>query len=265
MRNTERAILASLAAGSPLSQQQIDSLMTKIGKGQKKSRARSITDSTELRYAAQVALMTEPEQEVVQRAINDYSNSSAAINQSCRDGDPNANALNIDAMFVAFARIGYANVRRVTYRLMTFAADDHLPYGSPTAPTISVGDRITDPAFVSASENRQLLVHGVTNPAAGSRYVKMSIVGHGGVNISGGSTYTNANEQALVDQLYPRKWKKPSTWRKPTAHAGQAEILYPRDTIFRVEKINQSGNDVHVVLSVPGGDAGVLKNSFTGQ
>ena len=259
MRDTERGILTSLAAGNPLTPQQIDSLMTKIGKDQRKSRARTITNSTEVRYAAQIALMTPAEQQIVQRAINDYSNSSSAINQSCRNGALNAAALNIDQMFVAFTRIGYNNVRRVTYRLMTYTPGNHVPYGSATAPTISVGDRITDAAFVSASENRQLLVNGVENPVPGSRYVKMSIVGHGGVNISGGSAYSNANEQALLKQLYPK------TWRLRTAHAGQAEILYNRATIFRVEKITPSGNDVHVVLSVPGGGAGPLKNGYTGQ
>ena len=258
MRNTERGILISLAAGNPLTPQQMDSLMTKIGKDQRKSRARAITNSTEVRYAAQIALMTAAEQQIVQRAIKDYTTDSTAINQSCRNGTPNGAALNIDQMFLAFARIGYSNVRRITYRLMTYTPGNHVPYGSAAAPTISVGDRITDAAFVSASENRQLFVRGVENPVPGSRYVKMSIVGHGGVNVSGGSNYNNDNEQALLKQLYPK------TWRLRKASAGQAEILYNRATIFRVEKINQSGNDVHVVLSVPGGGAGPLKNGYTG-
>lgn len=256
---TETRILRQLALGNPLTDAQKNQLLAKIDKGQKKSRARDITASTEFRYAAQIASMTPQQQAVVQRAITDYSNDSTAINNSCRSGAPNPAALNIDQMFQAYALHNFENYNRITYRLMTYSATAHIPYGATTGNQIAVGDHITDAAFVSSSENRQLLVNGVENPAAGTRYVKFAISGPGGVNISGGSQYTNANEQALCKQLYPK------TWKARTAHAGQAEVLYNRAKVFQVEKISQEGNDVHVVLSIPTPQpVGGTKNSYTG-
>jgi hypothetical protein len=259
-RSTERRILRSIAAGNLVTPNEIDQLFAKIDGPQKKSRARTITNNTEIRYAAQIALMTLVQQQAVQTAINDYANSSTAINNSCRNSAPNAAALHVDQMFQAFTAIGFDYVSRITYRLMTYGPGINIPYGAPAVPQIVVGDHISDLSFVSSSENRQLLVNGVIDPVAGSRYVKMAIHGSGGVNISGGSQYNNANELLFLKQMYPK------TWKVRTAEAGQAEVLYNRGTIFRVDKVNAVDNDIHVVLSIPRGVPGgvVTKNSFSG-
>lgn len=259
-RSTEKEILQALAAGHPLTAKQIDALDTKIGKGQKRKRARQITQSTEARYAAQIALMTLAQQTTVANAIQNYTTSSTAINTACRTGGANPIIAIIDNAIAAFAAVDPGGTRRITYRLTSYKAADHMPYGAGAGNSINVGDYIRDDAYVSASENRQLLVNGVKNPAAGTRYVKFSIVGVGGINISGGSAYNNHNEKLLLQQLYPK------TWRTRTAHAGQAEVLYARGTIFRVQKITPAGNDVKVVVTIPNPVPGgvVPKNSFTG-
>ncbi|XAM00834.1 hypothetical protein OT109_05490 [Phycisphaeraceae bacterium D3-23] len=262
-RKTEERVLQKLAAGQPLTTKELDDLTKKIGKGQSRKKAREITKSTEARYAAQIASMPAGDQQTVARAISDYTNSSTVINTNCRAGVVDHMITNIDNAFAAFSRINADRTRRITYRLTTYKPGDHMPYGAPVAgpgPRITVGDYIRDDAYVSASENRQLLVSGVNNPAAGTRYVKFSIVGIGGINISGGSAYNNQQGVALLKYYYPK------TWRVRTAQAGQAEILYARGTIFRVQKITPVGRDVKVVVNIPDPQPGGMntKNSFTG-
>ncbi|TWT55415.1 hypothetical protein KOR42_28010 [Thalassoglobus neptunius] len=258
-KKTERQLLAKLAAGQPLTASEIDSLSLKIAKGQSKKRARTITQQVELRYTAQLGLLTAVQRQQVVNAVRDYTMDSTTINNSCRAGAPNANATRLDQVFQVYHQQNWDNDYRVTYRLMTYKPADNMPWGAAAAPHIVVGDRVRDDAFLSASENRQLLVNGVENPGPNDRYVKIAIYGRGGINISGGSLYSNANERAMMKNDHPK------TWRFRTAHAGQAEILYDRGTVFRVRKITPNGNDVHVVLAISnGGGGGGVKNMFTG-
>src|SRR5205085_3651696 len=96
-----------------------------------------------------------------------------------------------------------------------------------------------------ASENRQILVEGVRNKEPGSRYGKFTIIGGGGANISGGSLYTNKNEKDMLKLHGPQSTKD----RFSGAAAGQAEVLYRRNSVFRVDSIDFDGDDVHVVLT----------------
>ena len=206
--------------------------------------------------------MSQAEQLVVQKAVRDYTLDSAAINDSCRAGNPNANALNIDHAFQIYAGHGFTTQQRVVYRLMTYKPPAVSPYGAAGAPNIVAGDLIRDLGFFSSSEHRQFLITGIKNPPAGSRYIKFVIIGQGGINISGGGQYTNANEQAFLKQMNPK------SYHFKTADAGQAEILFPRNTVLRIESIAVNVDHTHVSASIvhpqpmPGG--GGVKDSFVG-
>ncbi len=269
VKKTEGQVLGHMAGGNALTQADRNKLVAKIAKDQKKSRARDITSAIEAEYAAQFGALTVPEQGIVRRAVQDYTLSSDAINTSCRNGAPNAAALNIDAAFNIYTHRAFTNTQRVVYRLMTYKPPVGVaggavvcPYGPPAVvggARIVAGDLIRDLGFFSTSEHRQFLINGILNPPPGSIYVKFVIVGQGGMNVSGGG-YTNANEQQLLEQLHPK------THYFRTAEAGQAEILFPRETILRIESVSAHGADYHVSATIPQpqpGPAGV-KNSFTG-
>jgi hypothetical protein len=261
VKKTEGKVLGHLANG-PLTVADCDKLVDKIGKDQSKSRARDITTNVENEYAAQFGALTVPEQGIVRRAVQDYTMSSDAINTSCRNGAPNAAALNIDAAFQIYVNRGFTNTQRVVYRLMTYKPPAVCAYGPPAnpgGPRIVAGDLIRDMGFFSTSEHRQFLINGIQNPPPGSVYVKFVIIGQGGMNVSGGG-YTTQNEQQLLEQLHPK------THHFRTAEAGQAEILFPRGTILRIESVAAHGGHYHVSATIPNPQpgGGVIKNSFTG-
>src|SRR5579859_446436 len=259
VKKTETKILAKLA-NAPLAAADRDKLVAKIGKGQSKSRARSITDLAEQQYANQYGAMSVMEKAVVLKAVRDYTLDSAAINDSCRNNNPNANALNIDHAFQIYAAHGFTTQERVVYRLMTYKPPAVSPYGGAAAPNIVAGDLIRDLGFFSSSEHRQFLINGIKNPPAGSRYIKFVIIGQGGINISGGGQYTNANEQAFLEQIHPK------SYMFKTAEAGQAEILFPRGTILRIQSVVVNPDHTHVSATVlkPQVAGGVVKDSFLG-
>ena len=262
MKNTETSVLGNLVRGNALTAADRNRLVLKIGKGQSKQRARDITDNIEGQYANQFAAMTQAEQQVVQKAVSDYTLDSAAINASCRAGNPNANALNIDHAFQIYVGHGFTTQQRVVYRLMTYKPPAISPYGAAVAPNIVAGDLIRDLGFFSSSEHRQFLINGIKNPPVGSRYIKFVIIGQGGINISGGGAYTNANEQAYLKQIHPK------SHAFKTAEAGQAEILFPRNTVIRIESVTVNVDHTHVSASIvhpQPGAGGLVKDSFAGR
>jgi hypothetical protein len=262
VKRTETRILGKLAtggAGAALTASQRTDLLAKVAKGQKKSRARDIADDVEDEFQQQLAAMTVAEQVIVKRGVADYTQASDAINTSCRNGAPNAAALNLDAMFQIHSNHGFTARQRVVYRLMSYKPPTPCPYGAAAIPQIVAGDLIRDEGFFSSSEHRQFLVNGIKNPPPGTIYVKFVIVGQGGANISGGA-YTNAAEQQFLEMNYP----KTHVFR--TAHAGQAEILFPRRTVLRIATVAAAGRHWHVMATIPVPQPAVagIKNGFTG-
>ena len=258
-KNTENRILAN-SVGGAINVTQQNQLLAKIGKGQKKGRARDIAAGTEGEFAHQLTLMTVGEQGIFRRGVADYTNASDAINGSCRNGAPNAAALNLDQMFQICTNHGLTNTVRIVYRLMSYKPPALCPYGAPAGGNrIIAGDLIKDDAFFSTSEHRQFLINGIKNPPVGTIYVKFVITGRGGVNVSGG-TYTNTAMQQLLE------YDNPKTHMFRTADAGQAEILFPRGTILRVDRVVAAAPHWHVVASIPNPQPGAVptKNSFTG-
>jgi hypothetical protein len=278
-RATEIRFLNALRSGQLTPQLESD-LLNKVGKGQSKSRARDITDITEQEYDQIIAMIQSISPlmaAAIKRAITDYTQDSTEINKYLRNlpgrQDKSGTVTEIDNMFGMYGALGFDADTRITYRLASYKAGQVIPYGA-AAPTgggaayapIQVGDTVIDLAYVSASENRQILVSGIKNPPPGTRYVKFVIVGSGGINISGGSLYTNANELAFHNMAAPNEsWFDKLRRRLTSANAGQAEILYPRGYVYGVDQIQPDGNDVHVKLSIPHPQpGGAHKNMFSG-
>jgi insecticidal toxin complex protein TccC len=275
-RSTERRILDNLEAGVEPTAADFDALAAKMAKGQTKERAREITASTESEFAEILGKFDGPQRTSLKEAIRSYTQDSAAINTHARSGanTPGARAQvdKVDSVFTHYndADRSLTEKNRITYRLTTYKperGDPEVPYGT----TITVGDYITDLAFVSASENRRLLVEGVNNAMPGTRYVKFTIIGSGGANIAGGSPYTNAAEEKMHN-LAARGEGIGAKLKRAfgTPPSGQAEILYPRDSAFRVEKISANGDDVLVVVRSSSRQEAeavgrALKDSFTGS
>lgn len=265
-RRTERMVLDSIKKNGTASPALLEQLGAKIGKGQTRARGREVTAETEEEYAEIVQNLSDDERKVLARAVKNYTLDSSKVNAAARGQttDPEAKkqgdllVSEIDQMFDVLEQKGMTDRTRVTYRLTSYKPGQEMPYGSK----IKVGDMIQDMAFVSSSENRQLLTQGILNAPKGTRYVKFTIIGGGGANVSGGGQYTNENEAKFHDMN-----KKKSLGDKLAGpQAGQAEILFRRNTVFRIESIVDSGTDVHVVVRKvdPGEVKGQVKDSFSG-
>jgi insecticidal toxin complex protein TccC len=275
-RQTETRVLHEINQGNNPTAGQYNKLLNKLDKGQSKKRARENTALTENEFLTVAwPALSMPEKQNAAQAISDYTQDSTAINNYLRgvNGAANkaASVAKIDGLFTAYANHNLNTTERVVYRLGSWKNAAHVPYGynggNIALHSINVGDSIIDLAYVSASENRQLLVNGVLNPGPNTRYVKFVIIGRGGINISEKSLYNNTNMQALHNQAPQndnlfRQIKRAMT----SPEAGQAEILFPRGFYFTVEAIANAGQNVHVRLSVPWPQAAIAnaKNAFTG-
>jgi insecticidal toxin complex protein TccC len=265
VRKTETNILKALAKGdddtATLTADQRRKLLAKMSKDQSKSRGRSIDALTENEFETMMLALTDGDEKLVRRSVKDYTMHSTAINNSCREGELSGAAKQVDAMFQIFVKHGFTNTPRIVYRLLTYKPNSiACPYGATAGDRIAVGDLISDSAFMSTSEHRQFLVNGIKDPKPGTVFVKFIIHGRGGVNISGAAHYTNAMQKQVMQQLNPK------THMFRTADAGQAEILYPRNVIMRVDSIVKAGRNWHVAATIPNpipNSIGV-KNGYTG-
>ncbi len=104
--------------------------------------------------------------------------------------------------------------------------------GNPFGDSIKEGDIVMDAGFCSTSAAKQFIGLEETTSTTVTSYVKMSITGTSGVPIADpDGTYSNQAEAQK-------------------GQAGQAEILYPRNTCFRVVKINSEGTGDEKVSGV---------------
>ncbi|HEX7360583.1 MAG TPA: hypothetical protein VF283_08840 [Bryobacteraceae bacterium] len=286
-RATETQILNSLAAGNVVPPALLNKLLAKVAKDQSKKKGRAATAQTEQDFIGIYNGLTAPEQQTLRTGIVNYVSDSAGINGYLRTGAPAtaaAAAASVDAVFVIYAHYNFDQVRRICYRLQTYGPGVAVPYatavpaGLPPPPHIVVNDLIRDVAFWSTSENRQFVANGVPGAAAGTRYVKFVIIGTSGINIAAHyapgmgwgpvPSYSNANEAALDAAKRPGEsdvaWKMRLAFK--SRPAGQAEILFNRGLIYRVDAIQAVGTDFHVRLSVPNPQPGLagVKNAYTG-
>lgn len=260
-RATERKILDAIARGEKVPPELLTRLAQKIGKGQTTSRGREVTASTEAEYFEIASKLSPEERAKLKSAASDYTQTSTQINKLARgmktESDPATiqhQLDNIDSVFSMLDQKGLTEKRRIVYRVATYQEGQKIPYGD----TVQVGDIVGDKAYVSTSENRQLLQEGGVTRKAGTRLVKFTIVGTGGANISGGGQYTNENTKAM---------KKMYGLKGPHS-VGQAEILFRRGSLFRIDSITAVGEDVHVVATrVDASELGSkgAKNAFNGE
>lgn len=255
-------MLEALARGERISPEHLTELGRKLGKGQSASRGREVTAQTEAEYAEIAAKLSPEERAQLKRAASDYTQSSDRINTLARGGAGQSEELKatirhnielIDATFSTLDRKGLTEKRRIVYRSATYRSGQPIPYGT----TIAAGDIVGDRAYVSTSENRQLLQEGAVDRKPGTRFVRFTIAGTGGANISGGSQYTNENAKAMA-KLHGLKGPH---------SVGQAEILFRRGSLFRIESITPAGEDVHVVATrVDAAELGgkSVKDAFSG-
>jgi hypothetical protein len=260
-RATERKVLEAIERGEKVSPELLTRLAIKMGKGQTTSRGRDVTSTTEAEYFEIASKLSPEERSTLKAAANDYAQTSAQINKLARgqnlESDPKTiqhQIDNLDSVFSMLDQKGLTEKRRIVYRLATYQAGQPIPYGDK----VKVGDVVGDKAYVSTSENRQLLQEGAVERKAGTRFVKFTIVGTGGANISGGGPYTNEMGKRGKKEL---GLKGPST-------VGQAEILFRRGSLFRIESVTPVGEDIHVMATrVDASDLGgqSAKNAFNGD
>ena len=257
-RRTERLVLEEVKAGRPVPPELLKRLGQKVGKGQTKTRGREVTDTTEEESLGLVANLQPDEAKIVTAAAKDYSNDSAQINKLARgqvqddaSGNVKGKLDKIDSMFEILESYGMTDKSRVVYRISTYTKGTPLPYGKE----IGEGDFITDKGYISTSENRQLLnKKNLETYKKTDRLVRFTLIGSGGANISAQSPHTNETYK----QLAAIEKKKPG--------AGQAEILFRRNTCFQIQKIDLKGRDVHVTAIKTDPPPNVVpKDSFTGQ
>ena len=204
------------------------------------------------------------------QVIGDYTASSSAFRDLANgvSGDQSTK-MKQQAMDKLLAQMHNADggKPRVTYRYTAYDDQSQCPYDEKSASRIQVGDLITDPNFVSTSAGKQF-IQGREATSLKPAQVNMVIYGSSGVPIA-----TQAGSYSNQAQLAAQK---DVTGRAGAASgkvqgAGQSEVLYPRNTVFKVlaiDKTQDSGRVIYkVALSeVPAGQVtGKAKNSYTGS
>jgi hypothetical protein len=253
-RRTEDRILGEMAAGNgSLTAANSDDLIDKMDKDQSYSSARAIAAQIEAESDQLVSALPPPQQTNVRAAIKDYVTSSTAIQNDARNNPnaPNQAVQALDAAIEAIRQQLAANQpsnERIVYRSISYASGADIPYGN----IINVGDFVGDKGFLSTSQHRQFVL-GKTQ-ASVQGLLKLAIHGRSGVPIAINipiAAYSNANEKAMYDMQQAKKNRLTRAWNSAFGvgpGAGQAEVLFPRNVVFKVEKIQRDGENVSVVL-----------------
>jgi len=259
-RRTEGRILDEMAAGTgDLTNANSNDLIAKMGKGQTSSNARKIAALTEAESERLVQALPGPQENQVRNAIKDYVSSSRAIQDDARD-NPNAVNLAVQALDAALQAIrqqllaNNESNERVVYRSISYPSGADIPYGQmANGSIINVGNYVGDLGFLSTSEHRQFIL-GKEQTGQVTGLLKLAIHGRSGVPIAIDIpliAYSNTNQQALYDMQQSKCKVLKQVWNKAFgagAGAGQAEVLFPRNTVFEVKTIQRKGAKVSVVL-----------------
>jgi hypothetical protein len=259
-RRTEERILGEMAAGNgSLTAANSDNLIDKMDKDQSYSRARAIAAQIEAESDQLVSALPQPQQTNVRAAIKDYVTSSTAIQNDARNNPnaPNQAVQALDAALVAIRQqlaANQASNERIVYRSISYASGADIPYGQADqlGNIINVGDFVGDKGLLSTSEHRQFVL-GKTQ-ASVQGLLKLAIHGRSGVPIAiniPNAAYSNANEKAMYDMQQAKKNRLTRAWNSAFGvgpGAGQAEVLFPRNAVFEVKKIQRDGEKVSVVL-----------------
>lgn len=276
-RETENQIMAGTGQGAALSNQNKALLIGKMKGGQELARAREIAAQIEAETAQLIQAVPAVQRGAVENAIKDYVTSSTNIQNNAR-GDPagiNDSVRNLDAALQAIrAQMTESQKTRIVYRSISYDSVGDIPYGRAGAPSISVGDAVYDTGFLSTSEHRQFIL-GKTQTKKVAGLLRLAIHGKSGVPIAihffegAKMSYSNANEKAMWDIEQKKKSDLQRAWESAFGAgpaAGQAEVLFPRNTTFAVTTIERTKGAVNVVLEeiTQGGPPPVKKNMKTG-
>ncbi|WP_158513259.1 cysteine peptidase family C39 domain-containing protein [Francisella uliginis] len=91
------------------------------------------------------------------------------------------------------------------------------------------GKLIQERGFMSVSLHRRFLIDGVNNAKSCISYNKIAIIGRGALNFSKYSAYNNSSDPRYV---------------------GQAEFIFPRNTVMKILSICKVKNDVHMICKI---------------
>jgi hypothetical protein len=275
-KETERGILEHTAPDAALGAEDREDLIDKTRKGQSLAQARKIAAEVEAESERLVASIADPnDQAEVRAAIKNYVSSSTAIQDSARQDDvPTKNVLDLDKALKAIrAQMAENEKRKIVYRSISYDALDEIPYGNASASgeQVQVGDTVFDYGFLSTSEHRQFIL-GKTQTKKKPGLVRFVINSRTGVPIAlhfDLIAYSNPNEKAFFEQQEAKKNLLAQVWNKAFGAgpgAGQAEILFGRETEFTVTQIDVDEGGASVVLEerqTPA-DPGNRKNMKTG-
>lgn len=267
-KRTEKRILNE-AHKDGFTEKHSQELIDKMGKDQKFSNARKIAAEVETESENLVQRLPEDQQEQVRKAIADYAISSKTIQENARDplNELSKNVTNLDAALQALrGKITADANERIVYRSVAYNSGADIPYGQQArGQQIKVGDYVGDTAFLSTSEHRQFVL-GKEQTGQVNALLKLVIYGQSGVPIAlhTKGSYTNPN----LKKLYDMQGRAARVWNTvfgPGPRAGQAEVLFPRNSVFQVKKIVRNGKMTSVVLEeVIGQHPAPVKNMKSG-
>ena len=201
--------------------------------------------------------------------IRDYTASSASFRALANGTSSDEGAkMKQEAMDKLLEKMAAGHTApRVTYRYMAYDDKAQCPYGAAQGNAIRVGDLVTDPNFVSTSAGKQF-IQGKEATTLNPAQVNMVIYGSSGVPIA-----TKEGSYSNGAQMQPQKSRDTRLLGESAGKvrgAGQAEVLYPRNTVFKVlaiEKKEEGGRVIYkVALSEVQGDqaSGPAKNAYSG-
>ena len=257
-RKTEKRILERVGEDGRLTSAEAETLVKKMEtKKQTYENARAIASETELESERAVDSLSDASKKNAKQAIKNYVASSTAINDNARgEGRPfSPGVTNLDKALTDIRKaLKNLNIsrRRIVYRsVFSYDSMADIQYGP--GKLIGVNDFIGDKGFVSTSEHRQFVL-GREQKNKVEVHLKIIIVGKTGVPIAIESNvaYTNSNQRKMFDIDMTRKNIMKKAWRnafkKKFIKAGQAEVLFPRNTVFQVKRIKVNTKSVSVVL-----------------
>lgn len=257
-RRAEERIINEMTTGNgSLTTNNIDDLLDKMVKGQSNSNARQIAAQTEDEANQLVSNLPQTQEQQVRAAIRDYVSSSSAIQTDARN-NPNAPNQAVQALDAALAAIRQqiaASNERIVYRSISYPSGADIPYGQAdqNGNIINIGDFVGDLGFLSTSEHRQFIL-GKEQTGQVQGLLKLAIHGRSGVPIAidiPSLAYSNTNQQSLYDGQQNSKNRLVKAWNQAFgdgASAGQAEVLFPRNSVFEVKNIAPDGDKVSVIL-----------------
>jgi len=266
-KRTEKRVINEALASGGLTDKGAEELLEKMSRGQSSRSAMTIAAEIEVEAARLVQSLPEEEQTKVKEAITNYVMSSVAIQTSAR-GNPEAMDILVQKLDNALDAIrgaaGKEAKSRVVYRKISYRNMDEIPYGNPSAGNpINEGDTVSDAGFVSTSEHRHFILEKEERKDEKEKkntetpvLAKLAIYGSSGAPIAlhffdpPKMSYTNENERRLWEMDQGNRNALAKTWNSVFGgpRPGQAEVLFPRNTWFKVKRIQRERNTVSVVL-----------------